>query len=309
MQTERNLIDDLKHQFKYGGTTIRLIILNVAIFLLIQITLVFGRLIGGDIDLQVTSVVNSIFALNTNFSEFIYKPWGLFTSVFAHYSIFHLLFNMLFLYSAGKFFESMFDQKRMIYTYVLGGVFGGLIELVAHFVFPTLSGEPVVIVGASGSVMAIFAALAFHRPNLIVNVLNLFSMRLIFIAGIFILIDLVSLGLNDGTAHFAHLGGVLFGMISVYNYHSSSNSINRLQMLGDRISRFFKALFSSNKKLKVKKGGAYQNPRFKSDEEYNLEKKQKQAKTDAILDKISKSGYESLTKAEKEFLFNQSKNG
>src|SRR5574343_111147 len=75
MQTERNLIDDLKHQFKYGGTTIRLIILNVAIFLLIQITLVFGRLIGGDIDLQVTSVVNSIFALNNNFSEFIYKPW------------------------------------------------------------------------------------------------------------------------------------------------------------------------------------------------------------------------------------------
>ena len=80
-------------------------------------------------------------------------------------------------------------------------------------------------------------------------------------------------------------------------------------MFGDRISRFFRLLFSPNKKLKVKKGGAYQNPRFKSDEEYNLEKKQKQAKTDAILDKISKSGYESLTKAEKEFLFNQSKNG
>ncbi len=309
MQTERNLIDDLKHQYKYGGMTIRLIILNVAIFLLIQIALVFGRLIGGDVELQVSTVVNSLFALNTNLSEFVYKPWGLFTSIFAHYSIFHLLFNMLFLYSAGKFFESMFDQKRMIYTYVLGGVFGGLIELLAHFIFPTLSGEPVVIVGASGSVMAIFAALAFHRPNLMVNVFNLFSIRLIFIAGIFILIDLVSLGLNDGTAHFAHLGGVLFGMISVYNYHSSSNSINRLQMLGDRISRFFKALFSSNKKLKVKKGGAYQNPRFKSDEEYNLEKKQKQAKTDAILDKISKSGYESLTKAEKEFLFNQSKNG
>jgi membrane associated rhomboid family serine protease len=309
MQTERNLLDDLKHQYKYGGMTIRLIILNVAIFLLIQIALVFGRLIGGEVELQITSVVNSVFALNTNMGQFIYKPWGLFTSIFAHYSILHLLFNMVFLYAAGKFFESMFDQKRMIYTYILGGIFGGLIELIAHVVFPTLSAQPVVIVGASGSVMAIFAALAFHRPNLMVNVFNLFSIRLIFIAGIFILIDLVSLGLNDGTAHFAHLGGVLFGMLSVYNYYSSSNLLNRLQMLGDRISRFFKTLFSSNKNLKVKKGGAYQNPRFKSDEEYNLEKKQKQAKTDAILDKISKSGYESLTKAEKEFLFNQSKNG
>ena len=309
MQTERNLIDDLKHQYKYGGMTIRLIILNVAIFLLIQIALVFGRLIGGDVDLQVTSIVNSIFTLNTNLGGFIYKPWGLFTSIFAHYSIFHLLFNLVIFYFAGKAFENIFDQKKLLYTYVFGGIVGGLIEIAAHFIFPTLSGEPVVIVGASGSVMAIIAALAFHRPNLMVNVFNLFSIRLIFIAGIFILIDLVSLGLNDGTAHFAHLGGVLFGMISVYNYYSSSNLLNRLQMLGDRISRFFRLLFSSNKKLKVKKGGAYQNPRFKSDEEYNLEKKQKQIKTDAILDKISKSGYESLTKAEKEFLFNQSKNG
>ena len=114
MQTERNLIDDLKHQYKYGGMTIRLIMLNVAIFLLIQIALVFGRLIGGDVELQVSTVVNSLFALNTNLSEFVYKPWGLFTSIFAHYSIFHLLFNMLFLYSAGKFFESMFDIPKYL---------------------------------------------------------------------------------------------------------------------------------------------------------------------------------------------------
>lgn len=309
MQTERNLLDDLKYQFKHGGMAVRLIIFNVAVFLLIQIALVFGRLIGGEVELEVTAVVKSIFALNTDLKVFIYKPWGLFTSIFSHFSIIHLLFNMLFLYSAGKVFESMFDQKRMLYTYVFGGIFGGIIEILAHTIFPTLSEQALVVVGASGSVMAIFAALAFHRPNLSVNIFNLFSIRLIFIAGIFILIDLVSLGLDDGTAHFAHLGGVLFGMISVYNLHSNSNSINRLQMFGDGMKRFFQALFSSNKKLKVKKGGTYQNPRFKSDEEYNLEKKQKQAKTDVILDKISKSGYESLTKAEKEFLFNQSKNG
>lgn len=309
MQTERNLWDDLKYQYKFGGITTRLIIFNVAVFLVIQIALVFGRLLGEEVEPQVTSVVNSNFALNTNFEEFIFKPWSIVTSIFAHFSIIHLFLNLVFLYFSGRAFEAMFDQKRLIYTYLLGGIIGGLIELLAHSIFPAFESQSFVVVGASGSVMTLLAAMAFHRPNLVVNVFNLFSIRLIFVAGLFILTDLVSLGLNDGTAHFVHLGGALFGMLSVYNYHSSSNLIIQLQMLGDRISRFFKTLFSSNKQLKEKKGGAYQNARFKTDEEFNLEKKQKQAKTDAILDKISKSGYESLTKAEKEFLFNQSKNG
>jgi hypothetical protein len=216
---------------------------------------------------------------------------------------------MIFLYFAGKMFESLFNSKRLIYTYVLGGLIGGVLEIVAHNTFPLLQGKDSVIVGASGSVMAIFAALAFYRPNLQVNLFGVFPVRLIFVAGAFILIDLISLGVDDGTAHFAHLGGVIFGMISVHNHMSSSNIINRSQMLGSKINQFFRTLFGLDKKLKVKKGGAYHNPRFKTDEEYNLEAKQKQQKTDMILDKIAKSGYDSLTKAEKEFLFNQSKNG
>ena len=121
--------------------------------------------------------------------------------------------------------------------------------------------------------------------------------------------DLLSLGLNDGTAHFAHIGGVIIGMVSVHNLHSSSNLINRTQMIGDSLIQFFKNLFSSNKKLKVKKGGATRGPNFKSDEDYNAEAKERQVVIDKILDKISKSGYDSLTKTEKEILFNQSKNG
>jgi len=123
------------------------------------------------------------------------------------------------------------------------------------------------------------------------------------------LTDLLSLGLNDGTAHFAHIGGVIIGMVSVHNLYSSSNLINRAQMIGDSFIRFFRNLFSSNKKLKVKKGGATRGPKFKSDEDYNAEAKERQLIIDKILDKISKSGYDSLTKAEKEILFNQSKNG
>ncbi len=309
MQTERTFIDDLKHQYQYGGMTIRLIFINSIIFLMLQVLQVFGRLIGGTFDSFVGSILPNIFSLNTDLGEFIFHPWGIITSIFAHFTVWHFLMNMLFLYFSGKMFEQLFDQKRLLYTYIIGGIAGGLLEIIAHLIFPTLQNEKIVIVGASGSVMAIFAALAFHRPNLQVNMFGVFPVRLIILAGFFVLTDLLSLGLNDGTAHFAHIGGVIIGMVSVHNLHSSSNLINRTQMIGDSLIQFFKNLFSSNKKLKVKKGGATRGPNFKSDEDYNAEAKERQVVIDKILDKISKSGYDSLTKTEKEILFNQSKNG
>lgn len=309
MQTERTFVDDIKHQYKHGGMTIRLLFINVSVFLLIQLFQVFGRLIGGDFELFIIVILRSIFSLNTDLSSFIVQPWGLITSIFAHFTFWHFLMNMVFLYFSGRMFESLFDQKRLLYTYIIGGIAGGLLEIIAHLIFPALQNESIVIVGASGSIMAIFAALAFHRPNLKVNLFGVFPIRLIFIAGFFILTDLISLGTKDGTAHFAHIGGVIVGMISVKNLYSSSNLINRIQMIGDKIVRFFSNFFRPSKKMKVTKGGATRTTRFKTDEEYNLEAKERQAKTDLILDKISKSGYESLTKAEKDFLFNQSKNG
>lgn len=309
MQTERTFIDDLKHQFKFGGMTIRLIFINAIVFFFIQILQVFGRLIGGDFELMSSSLLSTVFTLDTDLKSFIVQPWGLFTSIFAHFTIWHFLMNMLFLYFSGKMFETLFDQKRLWYTYILGGIAGGLLEIIAHLIFPALQDKSIVIVGASGSVMAIFSALAFHRPNLQVNLFGVFPIRLIFLAGFFILSDLFSLGLNDGTAHFAHIGGVIIGMISVQNLYSSSNLITRIQKIGDKLVNFFKNIFKPSTKLKVKKGGATRTTQFKTDEEYNLEAKNRQAKIDVILDKISKSGYESLTKAEKEFLFNQSKNG
>ncbi len=276
---------------------------------MLQVLQVFGRLIGGTFDSFVGSILPNIFSLNTDLGEFIFHPWGIITSIFAHFTVWHFLMNMLFLYFSGKMFEQLFDQKRLLYTYIIGGIAGGILEILAHLIFPTLQNEKIVVVGASGSVMAIFAALAFHRPNLQVNLFGVFPVRLIILAGFFVLTDLLSLGLNDGTAHFAHIGGVIIGMVSVHNLYSSSNLINRTQMIGDSLIRFFRNLFSSNKKLKVKKGGATRGPKFKSDEDYNAEAKEKQIIIDKILDKISKSGYDSLTKTEKEILFNQSKNG
>lgn len=302
MQTQRTFIDDLKHQYKFGGGTIRLLFINIIIFLAINIANVFGRLLGDES--MTHSVVTSLFSLHTDLGDFARHPWGLFTSIFAHYSFFHILFNMIFLYFSGRVFEQMFDSKRLFYTYLLGGIAGGLFEVLAHLLFPVFQESNEVVVGASGSIMAIFFAIAFHQPQLKVNLFGVFPVRIIVVAIAFLVLDFVSLGTIDGTAHFAHIGGAIVGMVSIQNLYSSTNLITRIQKLGDGFIALFKP--KNKSKLKVYKNT---NVRREKDEDYNERKKMSQAEIDRILDKISKSGYESLTKQEKDFLFNQSKNG
>jgi len=303
MQTQNTFLEDLKHQYKYGGMTIRLVFINVILFLSIRILSVFAGLTSGSGELFIAKYITPIFGLHTDLTEFITHPWTLFTSMFTHYGFWHLLWNMVFLYFAGKLFEQLFDQKRLLYTYILGGIFGGLLEIIAHIAFQKLQFTNDIVIGASGSVMAVFVAIAFYRPNLKVNMFGVFPVRIIVLAAIFILMDLLNLDKADGTAHFAHLGGAILGFISIQNLHSSRNVVTAFQMMAQKTLQLFEKK-NHQPRMKVKKGG---NVRMKTDEEYNQEAKHKQEMTDAILDKISKSGYESLTKKEKEFLFNQSK--
>lgn len=305
MQSERTFVDDLKHQFRHGGMTIKLIFINVAIFLIISIVGVFFNLKGIPRELYLQEYAQPASGLYTNLWAFATHPWGLFTHMFVHFSVLHILFNMIFLYFAGRMFEQFFDQKRLLYTYLLGGLFGGVLEVLAHILLAKTALSGSIVVGASGSIMAIFMAIAFYRPNITVHLFGIVPVRMIIIAGIFILMDILKVNSGDGTAHFAHLGGAILGMISVQGLQSSGNLITLTQRFGSFVSN----LFSRKKTVRMKaqrttKPGA----RPKSDEDYALESKQRQDQINRILDKISKSGYESLSKAEKDFLFNQSKN-
>ena len=154
------------------------------------------------------------------------------------------------------------------------------------------------VLGASGSIMAIFAALAFYSPTTKIYLFGVIPIRLFIFPLIFFAQDLIGIGSQDGIAHFAHLGGALFGVMAMQNLNTPKNILTKLDNILSSIQNGIRK-FSSPKIYEKK---------VKTDEEYNYEKKKKQDKTDQILDKISKSGYDSLTKEEKDFLFNQSKN-
>lgn len=302
MRTERSFTEEIKHLYAHGGMHIRLIFVNVIVFLIIITGTAIDRL--GEHGTSVSDVLMDIFALRTTPEELLYKPWGLLTSIFSHFSFIHLLLNMVVLYFSGQIFLQFFTGRRLLHVYVLSGLMGGLVEVLAHLLFPSYALTHGIIVGASGSIMGIIMAVVAYRPAYQVNFFGVFPLPYFVIAILVAISDLVSLGKQDGVAHFAHLGGAMLGFLSSVNYHSSGNLINFTESMMQRFLSFFRNLLNPKPKMRVERGGVRHG---KSDEQYIMEAREKQKRTDAILDKISKSGYESLTKAEKEFLFSQSK--
>lgn len=291
MDTQRNLLDEIKMMFRNGGMTMKLIFITVGVFVALKILDVILSLLGlGGIYEWITT---NVFVLHTGVVPFLVRPWGLITSIFTHFDFVHLLSNMVFLFFFGRMFEQLFDSRRLLYVFVLGGIFGGLFEIVSG-VFPVIYGHRVI--GASGGVMAVLAAVATYNPRMRVNLFGVIPIPVILIAVFFFFKDFMSLGSQTGVAHFAHIGGAVLGFLSAQNVSSSSNIVNR-------VMRFGNGIFTRSR-MRVDRN---QNVRNQSDEDYNANKHQNQLEIDRILDKISKAGYESLTKREKDFLFRQSK--
>src|SRR5690554_3194674 len=303
----RTFPEEIKYQWKNGGMHIKLIGINLIIFIFINVVLILGSLsTASGNENPVEDFIYNIFALRGDIYGFLSHPWGLFTSIFAHFDFMHFAFNMLFFYFISQFFLMYFSNQRMIYTYILGGLTGGIFQILAYSTFPALQGTQTFVVGASGAVNAVFMAAAFYRPMAEVHLFGMIRLKMIYIAGAYILLDLIQMGGTDNVAHFAHLGGAAFGILSIYNIDSKKNVINFTRITVENL----KASLKGKPKMKAHKGGkaaGKTTAQNLSDEEYNLNKKKKQAEIDAILDKISKSGYDSLTKKEKQILFDQSK--
>jgi len=288
------IADELKQSFKSGNTLIKLLYINIAVFLAVKIIGVLFFLLSAE---QTFSIANWL-AVPADFSNLILKPWTIFTYMFLHVDFFHILFNMLWLYWFGVLFLSYFDEKKLLSLYLTGGLAGAALYILAFNIFPAFSEVlPVSFaLGASASVIAIVIAVSVHAPDHTIHLLFLGPVKLKYIALVTIAIDILSIASSNAGGHIAHLGGALYGYLFVQQYKKGKNINKGFDRFMDKLF----SLFKPKPKFKV----TYKRPM--TDIEYNKEKIKKQKDVDQILDKIAKSGYDSLTKKEKEILFKNS---
>jgi membrane associated rhomboid family serine protease len=290
----KSLFQDIRSFFLKGDSAVRkLIIINVAVFLF---TSIFGKL-----PIPVLNEFISSLYLPAAFNEFIYKPWSLFTYIFLHAGVMHLLFNMLFLYFIGIILQDLLGNKHIFRIFLLGGMIGGALFLIFFNLIPGFKDQPLLpMVGASGGVTAIIVAAAVFTPNYKVYLFGIFSISLKWIALIRVFIDLVGLGdgNNDG-GQLAHLGGAFFGYLYIKIIRGEINMPN----LGLNRSYKYRTAKKRNPKLKVEVNDSkIYNEKAGRSSSY----KPNQDEIDAILDKISRSGYQSLSQQEKDILFRAS---
>jgi membrane associated rhomboid family serine protease len=287
-----SIIDDLKNTFsmKHNGLN-RLLLVNVILFLAANLTKGILQLSGHSF-----SPVFVQLALASDFSYFAEHFWTLFTYMFFHLDFFHIFFNMLWLYSFGSVFAEFLGSKRLVAVYVLGGLAGGLLFLLLGAFLPRLGGG---LLGASAGVMAIIIATAVYSPNLQMNVFLLGPVKLKYIALVsFVAFSLLDITDNTG-GKVAHIGGAAFGFIFALQYRKGNDLTRGLTGILDSLLHLFNRKPKSNVKV------AYKRP--VPDDVYNEIKVNEQKRVNEILDKISRSGYESLSKEEKDFLFNASR--
>ena len=294
-----SFIADLKNGYKRGDICIRFIYINVGIFLLTSLLGVVWTLFNWGIPSWL-----QYFQLPAWFSQFIKQPWTLFTYMFLHAGVLHLLFNMLWLYWFGRMFLSMFSARHFRGLYLLGGICGGLLYMLSYNLFPYfnqfLYGS--VLVGASASVLAIVVATAVRIPEFQVSFMFIGAVRLKYVALFVVLLDLLFVTSGNGGGHIAHLGGALAGWWFASSLAKGKDVTRWINSCLDFVSGTFHFKKAPKKaKMKVDKGGKT------ADYEYNARKKQQSEEIDRILDKLKQSGYSSLTTEEKKRLFDASK--
>src|SRR5690606_1770285 len=284
--------DEINLKFSVLNIAEKLIIINTAVFIVNALVVFLFQL---PIDF-----IMGWFELPKGFDDFIIQPWSLITYSFFHGSFMHLFWNMILLFFVGRFFLMVHPTKRFLSLYILGAMAGGLLFLLSYNIFPVFSGVNSSLIGASAAVMAIMIFVCTYMPNMEVRLFFILNVKLWYIGAALVLIDLVSLPFSNSGGHLAHLGGSLLGFVYAKKMQQGQDIGSGFNRVLDRLN----SLFAKKKKAPMKtvyrdrKTNTQSTPKGKSDH---------QKKIDAILDKISKSGYESLSKEEKDYLFTAGK--
>ncbi len=288
-----------KNKLKQANSFEKILYLNIAVYVFVNIFKVVLFLIQVR-DAGVYYPVNYL-ALPSSLHILKYLPWTVITYMFLHEDFLHILFNMLWFYWFGKMFIAYIGAKKLTTVYILGGIFGAIFYVAAFNLFPVFAPilEQSKALGASASVIAIVVAISFYIPNNKVNLMFIGEVKLKYIALFTILIDFLSIATENSGGHIAHLGGAFFGFLYAVQLKKGSNILGWLNAPAFWIGSVFK------RKPRMK--ATYNKAKEMNDRDYNYEKAKQQKEIDVVLDKIAKSGYDSLSKKEKEILFNSSK--
>lgn len=273
------IIHKLINEFKNANILYKLIYLNVGIFLLYNILSVISSLFILDVGPSLEKLI-----LPSNTSTLIKQPWSIISYMFFHKTFIHLLFNMIWLHFSGKLFLDYFNEKQFFSTYILGGICGGILFILSFNYLPAfeIANQNAKAMGASASVLAIMFAISTHIPNYRIQIPFIGMIKIKYLALSLIILDVISIPKGNAGGHIAHIGGALFGYIYAKQLNKGIDISKNLYQLINIVS--LKNIFKKQNKTK-----------------------KNQTKIDTILEKISKSGYSSLNKQEKEILFNASK--
>jgi membrane associated rhomboid family serine protease len=290
------IYQEIKDSFKFGSALTRLLYINIGVFIVFRLIYAFYWAAGYQAQFPFFDLLSAPAYL----PALLYKPWTVVSYMFYHEDFFHIAFNMLGLYWFGRIFLEFLNKKQLIGTYILGGISGYILYSLAYYTLPVLKEHlPLAkMLGASASVLAILGAVSFYRPNYSITMLFLGQVKLKYLALFYIVLDVLTMASGNAGGHIAHLGGMLFGGIFVLQLNSGKDITAGVNKILD----IFVTLFKPRKKLKV----SHRKP--VNDYEYKKQKVSEQKEIDAILDKISRSGYDSLNKDEKEMLFKMGQN-
>ena len=281
-----SFIEKIQHQFKTATIVEQFIYINIFVFVLSYLVNSFSFLMNmGD------NFVFNWFSLPANFEDFISKPWTLFSYGFLHGGFIHILFNLIVLFYFGNLFLDFFSKNDFLIYFFSGIVAGGLIFMLSYNYFPALKNDPSYLVGASAGITAIVVGIATKVPNYALHFRFIGGIKLWYIAVAFVMLDVVQIPVSNTGGHLAHIGGAIIGFILTNQFDRTTKKTS-----------LFSTIFNSRKQKPLKT--VYKKPKSASN---NTTTSTQQHKIDAILDKISKSGYETLTKEEKDFLFSVGK--
>lgn len=291
-----DIIGDIKRTFQEGSVLTRLIYINIGVFLLVKVIGVFFYLAG-----QPFSVADYL-AIPSFTEELIRRPWTPVTYMFLHIGFLHLLFNVLGLYWFGQLFLHHFEGNKLLSVYLLGGLVGAAFYILAYNISPAFNSVYGLLLGASASVFAILVAVAFYDPSREIHLFFIGRFPLKYVAAFYVVLSIIGISTSNPGGNIAHLGGAFWGWFYIYQLRKGKDMGSGLVDFINKAGNFFSESFKPKSRMRV----TYKKPP-RDDHEYKRQENVKQEEINKILDKIAKSGYDSLTKKEKETLFKQGK--